>query len=187
MVTRRMRAVVDHGTRQTFFLAVALAALSACVGSETGDRATSAAAGRESSTAAAAGNERKAGAVYADTVTPAKYQLFQVDTDSEEPKKAIYRMMALERARAAALSKTVRLALDSLSRSDTSLVAARVILYVFVPTERSGGKLVPAVWGEWVPPEGWDEGRTRDSERFHRFYIYSGDPGWNIAPMVEEE
>jgi hypothetical protein len=179
--------MVDHGTRQTFFLAVALAAISACVGSETGERATSAAAGRESSAAAARGNERRASGVYADTVTPAEYQLFQVDTDSEEPKKVIYRMMVLERARAAALSKTVRVALDSLSRSDTSLVAARAILYVFVPKDRSGGKLVPVVWGEWVPPEGWNEGRTRASQRIHRSYIYSVDPGWNAASTGEGE
>jgi hypothetical protein len=178
--------MVDDGAYRAFFLAVSLAALSACVGSEGGERATSGASGRERSTAAAPRNEREAGAVYADTVTPAQYQLFKVDTESEEPKKVVYRMMVLERARAAALSKSVRLALDSLSRSDTSLVAARAIMYVFVPKDRSGGRLVPVVWGEWVPPEGWDKGTTRARERVHRSYIYSVDPGWSSEPVEEE-
>jgi hypothetical protein len=179
--------MVDYCAWQAFFLAVTLAAVMACVGSETGERTTSASASQESNTAAAPENERETGAVYVDTVTPARYQLFQTDTDSEVPKKVIYRMMVLERARLAALSKTMRLALDSLSRSDTSLVAARAILYVFLPTDRSSGRLVPVVWGEWVPPEGWDQGRTRTRERLHRSYIYSVDPGWYSEPTVEEE
>ena len=97
--------------------------------------------------------------------------MFEVAPDEEEPKKVTYRLMALEVGRLESMTKTVRLALDSLQRADTSLVAVRAVLYIFRPTARMEGKLVPVVWGEWIPPDGWDAAAAGERRRIHRSYV----------------
>jgi len=161
---------------------VLLAGLCACVGSETYDDR-----GEPDVDRTRPRETPEVRAIYEDTVAPVGYQLFEVEPDEREPKKVTYRLMALEVGRLDSMTKTVRLALDSLQRADTSLVAVRAVLYVFQPTARMEGKLVPAVWGEWVPPEGWDAAVGTERQRFHRSYVYAVNPGWSRPAAVEDE
>jgi hypothetical protein len=119
--------------------------------------------------------------VYRDTVSPADYKIFNSVEASRRPKKVLYRLLVMQRATSEVLSKTLRVALDSIARTDSSLAAARAILYTFRRTGPTGGKLVPRVWGEWVPREGWDRAPPRSRKRVYRSYIYLGRPGWSVA------
>ena len=165
---------------------VLLAGLWACVGSETGGRTPD---GGNQQDADRTRPREDAGVrvVYEDTVAPIDYQLFESEPDQEEPKKVTYRLMALESGSVESMTKTVRLALDSLQRADTSLVAVRAVLYVFRPTARMEGKLIPVVWGEWIPPDGWDAAVASERSRIHRSYVYAVNPGWDRRAAVEEE
>jgi hypothetical protein len=185
MQKRRNRESI--GRSFTFTLAVALlASLWACVGSETGQQTSS--RGSNPDAARSRPVERaRGGAVYLDTVAPINYQLFESKADDEEPKKVTYRLMALGPGTLESMTKTIRLALDSLQRADTSLVAVRAVLYVVRPSGRMEGKLIPVVWGEWVPPDGWDAAAVSERRRIHRSYVYSVNPGWDRQAVVEEE
>lgn len=114
-----------------------------------------------------------------DTVAPLPYQLFEQSVDSENPKKATYRFVLLAPGSAAALTKTMRVVLDSLGQADRALVATRAVLYELRPTGRTEAIVLPKVWGEWVPAEGWDDATAESRQRFHRSYIYHLDPGWS--------
>ncbi len=180
---RNRRTPESVGRRCGRALSVALlAGLCACVGSETYDDRSEPDADRTRPP-----QTPKVRAIYEDTVAPVEYQLFEVEPDEEEPKKVTYRLMALQAGRQESMTKTVRLALDSLQRADTSLIAVRAVLYVFRPTARMEGRLVPAVWGEWVPPEGWDGAVESGRGRVHRSYVYAVNPGWVRPAAVEEE
>lgn len=174
------------GRRRGHGLSLALlAGLCACVGSETGGRTSDG-----GSEADANRNRPREGAgvvvVSNDTVAPIDYQLFEAERDDEEPKKVTYRLLTFEPGSRESMTKTVRLALDSLQRADTSLVAVRAVLYIFRPTDRMEGKLVPVVWGEWIPPDGWDAAVAGERRRVHRSYVYSVNPGWERRAVVEE-
>jgi hypothetical protein len=167
-------------------VAVALiAGLSACVGSETGGDSS---ARNDDQDAIRTRTRENAGvgSVYLDTVAPLDYQVFEIVPDEDEP-KLTYRLMALQSGTPEAMTKTVRLALDSLQRADTTLVAVRAILYTFHPTTRREGKLLPVVWGEWIPPDGWEAAGTSERRRIHRSYVYAVNPGWERAAAVEDE
>jgi len=168
-------------------LAVALlAGLWACVGSETGGSTANRGNDRDADRAQR-DEPARVGVVYEDTVSPIDYQLFEAKLGDEEPWKATYRMMALESGTRESMSRTVRLALDSLQRTDTTLVAVRAVLYIFRPTARMEGKLIPVMWGEWVPPGGWDAAVAGERGRIHRSYVYAMNPGWDRRAIVEEE
>lgn len=122
-----------------------------------------------------------------DTVTPATYQIFESQVTSESPRRATYRLVVMGRAEPDALGKAVRVALDSIGKADTTLAAARAILYQVRRVEARRGELVPTVWGEWVPVEGWDGAGTRSPRRTYRTYIYHGDPGWKVAATETRE
>jgi hypothetical protein len=113
-----------------------------------------------------------------DTVSPVPYQVFDHTVESEDPRKMMFRLVTMTEAGPDALSKTLRLALDSLGRADTTLVAARAVIYTFRPTTPRRGELVPGYWGEWTPPEGWEEASGDSRGRVYRTFVYNGDPGW---------
>ena len=162
-------------------MVAALAALSAiassCVSSESGSE--------ESSTIEIPEEDDSigGGSVYVDTISPVPYEVFEQVVESEDPKKVTYRMMMHGEGSWDALSRTLRLALDSLTNADSSLVAARVTFYQIVPVDNMRGKLVPRAWGEWIPREGWDKARS-GSDAIHRSYIYHQNPGW---PSVSDQ
>jgi hypothetical protein len=185
MQNRRNLETIGRSCRRALAVAL-LAGLWACVGSETGERTSN--RGNDQDADRSRPLERaRAGAVYVDTVASIDYQLFEAEPDDEEGKRVTYRLMALESGTQESMTKTVRLALDSLQRADTSLVAVRAVLYVFRPTARMEGKLIPVVWGEWIPPGGWDAAVASERNRIHRSYVYAVNPGWNRQAAVEEE
>jgi len=151
-------------------LAALPAILSSCVSSESGEVDSSAMDMPDSDTIGG-------GSVYVDTVSPLPYEVFEQIVESEDPRKVMYRMMTLQDANWEALSRTVRLALDSLTSADSSLVAVRVTFYEVVPIDNMRGDLVARAWGEWIPREGWDAARR--SVTPHRSYIYHQNPGWS--------
>ena len=155
----------------------ALPAIASCVSSESGNE--------ESSTVEIPEEDDNisGGSVYVDTISPVPYEVFEQVVESEDPKKITYRMMLLGEGSWEALSRTLRLALDSLTSADSSLVATRVTLYEIVPVDNMRGKLVARAWGEWIPREGWDKARS-GSAATHRSYIYHQNPGW---PSISDE
>lgn len=116
-----------------------------------------------------------------DTVTPAPYQIFDSQVASERPRRTMYRLLVMGQTGPDALGKAMRVALDSIGKADTTLAAARAILYQVRRVEARRGELVPTVWGEWVPVEGWEEVGARGPRKLYRTYVYHGDPGWGSA------
>jgi len=155
-------------------LAASVAVASSCVSSETARRSDDNPA---QEMADDAGEGESGGSVYVDTISPLPYEVFEQVVNSEDPKKLTVRMMMLREGSWEALSRTLRLALDSLTSADSSLVAARVTFYEIMPVDNTRGNLVARAWGEWIPREGWDKARS-GSDVLHRSYIYHTNPGW---------
>ncbi|HSG81209.1 MAG TPA: hypothetical protein VLC48_03090 [Gemmatimonadota bacterium] len=114
----------------------------------------------------------------ADTAQPVDYRLFDTRIESESPRKVEYWIMTAEVTDQASLSKTLRVALDSIAGSDSTLVAARGILYTVKPIDNRRGELTPRVWGEWVPPTGWDGATAESRAAPHRIYTFNQRPDW---------
>jgi hypothetical protein len=114
-----------------------------------------------------------------DTVSPVTYHVFDRTPIGTSGDRAVFRVLVLVPAAPEVLGKTLRLALDSLGRSEPGLVAARAILYTVRPGGSMKAQLTPRVWGEWVPPEGWEAAAASARRKPYRTYIYLGDPGWN--------
>lgn len=184
MCGRRNTESIGRIGRQILVMAL-LAGLGACVGSETGGSTTERGSDQGASRSRAPENAGVS-AIYLDTVSPLPYQVFEVVPSEDESKRVTYRLMSMSPGAQESMIKTVRLALDSLQRADTSLVAVRAVLYAFRPTSRMEGKLVPVVWGEWIPPEGWDEAAPTGRKRIHRSYVYAVNPGWGRTVEDEE-
>ncbi len=163
----RCRAIVSAAPP---LLAAGLAL--ACVGSEKNEGQDTRVIARDSVPPAV---------TYRDTVSPADYRIFQSVEATGHPKKMVYRLFVLQPASPDALSKTLRVALDSIAQADSSLAAARAVLYTFRRTGPSEGRLLPRVWGEWVPTEGWDRAPPRSAQGVYRSYIYRTNPGWSAT------
>lgn len=118
--------------------------------------------------------------VFVDSAGTVEYHTFESTVVSESPRKMFFRVMALELGEPEELSKTLRLALDSIARADSSLVATRATLYTFRPTGPRRGVLTAQVWGEWSPPVGWEEAGTEadTGSAPNRIYLYDRQPGW---------
>lgn len=179
----------DSGIRtgRRILVAALAAGLCACVGSETGGTASGNRGSDQSASRPPAPAETAVKAVYLDTVPPLRYQVFEIVPEEAEPQKVTYRLMMLRPGTQKSMTKTVRLALDSLQRADTTLAAVRVVLYAFQRTARMEGKLIPVIWGEWVPPDGWDDARPSERRRIHRSYVYAVNPGWDRAAAADQE
>ena len=183
MRERRRTESIGRTGRRILMVAL-LAGLWACVGSETGGSESDTASNQDASRKRTSENAGVS-AAYLDTVSPLPYQVFEVVPTADESKKVTYRLMSLRPGPEESMIKTVRLALDSLQRADTTLAAVRAVLYAFRPTSRMEGKLIPVVWGEWIPPEGWDEAAP-GRKRIHRSYVYSVNPAWGRIADDEE-
>jgi hypothetical protein len=177
MNDKRMILGSMNGCQVSTAVALLAVLVTACVGSEGG--------AREERDASGSSEAPVGGRAFVDTVSPVAYRIFEVDTLSNSPRRALYRFMALADANREGMAKTLRVALDSIGRSDSSLVAARAILYTIHRTSVSEGRLVPRVWAEWVPPGGWDSVGTQRGRRAYRSYIYHSDPGWASAEAAD--
>jgi len=122
-----------------------------------------------------------------DSVQPLPYQMFERVYVEKDSSRLLTRLLVLGQPEREALSKTVMAALDSLGRADSSLVAARAILYTALMTEPGRATLVPRLWAEWVPPGGWGSTEARGPRTVHRTFVYDVDPGWGSQPAAEVE
>ncbi|MGD8868132.1 MAG: hypothetical protein PVI01_10890 [Gemmatimonadales bacterium] len=185
MMRERRNTESIRRTCMWFLMVPLLAGLWACVGSETGE-STSDRASNQDASRSRRSEDAGARAVYLDTVSPLPYQVFEVEPNADESKKVTYRLMSLLPGPQESMIKTVRLALDSLQRADTTLVAVRAVLYAFHQTSQRQGKLIPVIWGEWIPPDGWDEAARSGRNRIHRSYVYAVNPEWGRTADDEE-
>ena len=126
--------------------------------------------------------DRYAG-TFEDSSAMLTYQTFETVIESENPRKVLYRILAAESSDPASYVKTLRSALYSLISNDSSLVAARAILYTYRPTGPREGELTARVWGEWLPPSGWDgAGSAAPADSAvapNRIYTYNRPPAWH--------
>jgi hypothetical protein len=119
-----------------------------------------------------------------DTATTLRYHAFERRVESEHPRKMFFRIMVLEEGGQDQLSRTLRLAIDSIARADSSLVAMRAAMYTFRPTGPRRGVLTARVWAEWLPPVGWDEAGTAadTSSAPNRTYLWDRPRAWYTSP-----
>lgn len=130
-----------------------------------------------------------------DSVATLSYRMFDRAPWPGDSSRVLTRFVVMrtaEEAESDALAKTLMTALDSIAGADTSLVAIRGILYTARPTAPGRANLVPRVWGEWVPPGGWEMETTQGRRQIHRTLVYHLDPGWQLpeptgAGEVERE
>ncbi len=185
----RRRSTPARSGVWTLILGVTWVVTASCVGSDSADagsqtgRAGSGAPSAKMGEAAGAGAEARAATrvEYSDNVAPLEYQIFERVVQGESPPKTLHRLLVLVPESQERLIKTVRVALDSIAAADTTVVAARAILYVFNQTGPREGDVIPVVWGEWLPPEGWAEAGPDSRRRLHRTYVYFGVPAWSEA------
>lgn len=186
-VAGRRRSAPARAGAWMLTLAVAWVATASCVGSDGADArsqpgtARPGAASAKSEDVAGADAQRGAviGAEYSEDVEPLEYQIFEQVVSSSSPRKTLHRLLVLFPDTRARLVKTARVALDSIAAADTAAVAARAILYAFRQTGPREGDVIPIVWAEWVPPEGWAEADSGSRGRLHRTYVYFGVPAWS--------
>jgi hypothetical protein len=114
----------------------------------------------------------------ADTAQLVSYQVLETQVESESPRKVEYWLVTTEVTGTASWSKTLRLALDSIAAADSTLVAARGILYLLEPIDDRRGRLTPRVWGEWLPAAGWNDAGEESRGELHRIYTYNQRPDW---------
>lgn len=165
--------------------------VSACVGSE----GSSSGARRLSDESSDRNRVSESATSGWDSIATLDYRLFERTTWPGDSSRTLTRFVVMrtaENADSDALAKTLMTALDSVARSDTSLVAIRGILYTARPTGPGRANLAPTVWGEWVPPGGWEAEPPQGGRRVHRTFVYHMDPGWQLpepsdAVEVESE
>ncbi len=186
VVGRRRSSPARAGMWMLTFAVIWVTAAS-CVGSDNADAgsqpgtARPGAASAKSEGMARADTERGAvtSAEYSEDVEPLEYQIFEQVVSSQSPRKTLHRLLVLFPDTRARLVKTARVALDSIAAADTAAVAARAILYGFRQTGPREGDVIPIVWAEWVPPEGWAQADSSSRRRLHRTYVYFGVPAWS--------
>ena len=113
-----------------------------------------------------------------DTVSPLTYLPVEIVVESEEPRKLTLHLIVPPAPTRQQKMATLRAALDSLSRADSTLAAARAILYAGQPNPEAVD-FIATGWAEWVPPEGFEEAPPRSPGRPYRVYVFHNDPGWN--------
>ncbi len=159
---------------------VALCGVSACVGERAGGGAGEGEERRDQPSEDVL--SRSAGV---DTAAPVDYQVFDSVVHAEDPRKVEYRVLALNRAGRPSLSRTLRLVLDSIGRADSSLVAARAVLYLYDSAAPRRGNVMPRLWGEWVPGVGWDSATAESRKQPHVIYTYDA-PSQSTSPGGRE-
>lgn len=112
-----------------------------------------------------------------ETVEPVPYQVFLREPASEsDPARAIYHLLVPPGAGGVGLHRAMTEFLQAEADRDHSLVAIRVIAYVSRPTNEREASLIPVMWAEWVPPEGWGEAGPTRSRGPYRIYTYQEIP-----------
>lgn len=164
------------------FTAVLLAAaMAACSGSD-----DSGAAGQESPAAEAAEApapatstaDRHAAGERPDA-TPVVAQIFDEMAEPSPPRRVTFHVLVARDATRDQLRQTLTDLLLEQAESDSSLVAARAIGYYGVQTSATQADMVPFVWAEWLPNEGWYYASQASRDELHRVYFYpEAAPQW---------
>lgn len=149
----------------------------ACVGSEGGRAAT-----QKADQSTKPPQESSAQHVDFDTIPAAVYQVFDTTVDSQLPRKMTIRLVVLQPIAGLMVTRTLQQVLDSVAKADTTLAAARAILYTGQPSGPRRMRLQPTAYAEWLPPEGWDSAGTGHGHEVHRTYVYRGGPPWAAPP-----
>lgn len=186
MTIRSRRLAAHRGTWITALAAVCAFA-GACVGSEGGggtwvaQRADADVSAEEPRAPVVSDGVTPSGpgVAYREDVAALDYKIFEQAVLSASPRKTLHRLLVMFPESGERLSKTARVALDSIAAADTTVVAARVIVYAFRPSGPNEGEVIPVVWGEWVPAEGWAKAGPDSRRRWHRTYVYLGAPPWS--------
>ena len=184
-MTRIAETGSQHRSKQsmlyTLVLATGLAA--ACIGSEPGGRS-------ENRVEARTGSTEGGGKVFArDTAKALRYHVAQTLVESEVPRKVTLHLVVMGETTKQGISATLRSALDSLGRADTTLVAAQAVLYT-IRARPGVVDMVPTAWALWAPPEGWDSAGTGSGKGPHRTFVYHENPYGRAAATAarsEEE
>jgi len=106
------------------------------------------------------------------------HQIFDETTEVEAPPRVTFHVLVPREASRDELRKTLSDVLTAEAEGDPSLVAIRAIGYRSEQTGVTEAELVPFVWAEWLPTEGWYEATEASRESLHRLYLYH-----DIAPQ----
>jgi hypothetical protein len=157
-----------------------LAAASGCaqdagVGESPGDAPSGAEVATESSTESGSGADPVAGEV--PEVGEVIWQIFDETREPEGPLRTTLHVLVPRDGSRDELRKALTEALELAAQKDTTLVAARAIGYRAEQTGPADARMVPFVWAEWLPSDGWYRSTEASRRTIHRTYFYH-----NLAP-----
>lgn len=110
---------------------------------------------------------------------PIAYQVFDEEPATFAPGRRLLHILVPADASAEQIRQMMVKLLMERGEQDTTLLALRAIAYKPVSRGAHEADLVPVVWGEWLPPEGWVGATAESRKRLHRVYTYSGvEPEW---------
>ena len=105
-------------------------------------------------------------------VEPVGYSVFDEIAEAEPPRRVTLHMLVSTDATRDQLRATLTHVLEEKAEADSETVALRAIGYRPSPGPGTEVELVPFVWAEWLPNEGWYEATADARESLHRIYFY---------------
>lgn len=105
------------------------------------------------------------------------WQIFDETKEAEGPPRITLHILVPRDGSRDELRKALTEALELAAQEDTTLVAARAIGYRAEQTGPTDARMVPFVWGEWLPSDGWYRSTEASRHSIHRMYFYH-----NLAP-----
>lgn len=111
-------------------------------------------------------------------VEAVEHQIFDETREAEAPPRVTFHVLVPRDASRDELRATLSDVLTSETEADSTLVAVRVIGYRSEQTGANEAEMVPFVWAEWLPTEGWYEATEASRASLHRVYFYH-----DIAPQ----
>jgi hypothetical protein len=127
--------------------------------------------------AAEAGTEAEPVAGELPEVGEVVWQTFDETREPEGPPRTTLHILVPRDGSRDELRKALTEALELAAREDTTLVAARAIGYRVEQTSPADARMVPFVWAEWLPADGWYRSTEASRETIYRTYFYH-----NLAP-----
>jgi hypothetical protein len=103
---------------------------------------------------------------------PVVAQIFDTTEEPSPPRRVTYHVLVARDAGRDALRVTLGDLLTEQAEADPALVAARAIGYYGVQTSATEADMVPFVWAEWLPPDGWYNATAASRDALHRLYFY---------------
>lgn len=145
------------------------------VGESPGDAPSGAEVAAETAAGAAGGADPVAGEV--TEAGEVIWQIFDETRELEGPPRVTLHILVPRDGSRDQLRQALADALELAAREDTTLVAARAIGYRPEQTGPADARMVPFVWAEWLPTDGWYRSTEASRSTTHRTYFYH-----NLAP-----